>query len=66
MREGLYQGKVENDDVCDFPMGTVLILVILAVVGFWYVHHVNSQDSSLIEACKHDAACVNPFTKKGL
>lgn len=39
-----------------------LFAVILAVAGFVYVGHINSQDSELIERCKHDPQCVNPWS----
>lgn len=44
----------------------IALMVVLFLAGIVYVGHVNSQDEEMIEACKHDAACVNPYTGKGL
>lgn len=41
-------------------------IVILFIGALCYVSYVNSKDSELIENCRHDVACVNPYTGKGL
>lgn len=45
---------------------STMILVILLFAGILYVGHVNRSDGELIESCRRDPQCVNPFTGAGL
>lgn len=40
----------------------VLMFAMIGVVAFWWVAQVNASDQRLIESCKADILCKNPFT----